>query len=91
MLMQWEIIPQLEQYRNSICYDSLDVAQIDSDIFFSAVSERLIPKVLLCRLYIDTQLRIDELSSVSMQGEAFAGKALSALDGVHRVIGYVAM
>ncbi|NCC63433.1 MAG: hypothetical protein EOM15_02100 [Spirochaetia bacterium] len=90
IVLQVPFNPQLVQYRKSICFESLDDAQKDSDALLSVVSERLVPKVLLCQFYIDAHFEIEGLPAVSINGVHFSGKALSALDGVHRVIGYVA-
>lgn len=81
---------KFSQYQHSIRYADIDDAQEDATILFEAASERLQPKVLLREMFIDEHGKVDGLPSVTIGEERFVGKALAALDDVHRVIGYVA-
>lgn len=78
------------QYQHSIRFADIDDAQKDATILFEAASQRLVPKVLLREMFIDEHGKVDGLPSVTIGEERFVGKALAALDDVHRVIGYVA-
>ncbi len=82
--------PKLKQYQHSIRFDDIDDAQEDALALFKAAEERLQPKVLMREMFIDSHGMVDGLPSVTIGDVRFVGKALSALDDVYRVIGYVA-
>lgn len=80
----------MPQYQRSILYDSLDDAQGEANFLFEEASKRLQPKVLVRELFIEEHQSEDEIPTIIIEGEFFKGKALKALDGVHRVLAYVA-
>lgn len=82
--------PKLKQYQHSIRFDDIDDAQKDALVLFEAAAEQLRPKVLMRQMFIDSHGTVDGLPSVTIGDVQFVGKALSALNDVHRVIGYVA-
>jgi hypothetical protein len=68
----------------------LDDAQGEANLLFEEASKRLQPKVLVRELYIDEHNTEDGVPTITIGEEFFKGKALKALDGVHRVLAYVA-
>jgi hypothetical protein len=82
--------PKLTQYKHSIRFDDIDDAQSDALMLFNVAAKRLQPKILMREMFIDTHTTVDGLPSVIIGDVQFVGKALKALDDVHRVIGYVA-
>ncbi len=82
--------PSLAQYQRSIRYDSLDDAQAEANLLFEEATKRLQPKVLIKEVYIKEHSLNDALPSIAIEEEIFKGKALKVLDGVYRVLAYVA-
>ena len=80
----------LESYQRAIRFDSLDDSQEQALTLFELASSRLLPKVLLRPLIIDTHEEIGNLPSVVIGSFRFVGNALAALKDIHRIIGYVA-
>ncbi len=85
-----EFKPSYERYAHSIRIDALEDARDQVEQLFAVASERLKPAVILRVAYIDSFSSEDHLSSVGIEGLVFRGKALSVLEGIHRVIPYVA-
>jgi len=85
-----EFKPSYERYAHSIRLDALEDVRDQVEQLFAVASERLKPAVILRVAYIDSFSSEDHLSSVGIEGLAFRGKALSVLEGIHRVIPYVA-
>ena len=82
--------PEWEWYQRSIRYQDLDDAQADARLLYTAAAQLLRPKVLLRELYIDAHTEVAGVPTVTIGSVRFHGKALAALQAVHRVIGYVA-
>jgi len=85
-----EFKPSYERYAHSIRIDALEDARDQVEQLFAVASERLKPAVILRVAYIDSFSSENHLSSVGIEGLVFRGKALSVLEGIHRVIPYVA-
>jgi len=89
-ILRPEFKPSFERYAHSIRIDALEDVRDQVEQVFALASDRLKPAAILRVAYIDSFSSEDNLSVVSIEGLVFRGKALSVLEGIHRVIPYVA-
>ena len=89
-ILKPQFSPSVTQYQRSIRFDSLDDAQGEAMVLFEEATKRLQPKVLVKEFFIKEHATNDGLTTIAIEGETFKGKALKVLEGVHRVLGYVA-
>jgi len=82
--------PSFERFAQDIRLQALEDVSDQVHAIFQASLERLVPVACYVRLFIDNHTAMGSLPSVEVQGVRFAGKALSALDGVHRIFPYIA-
>jgi len=90
IIVEVQFSPSRGNYHRSVRFDDLDEAQVEADRLFDEASKALRPKVLFRELFIDRHETVDALPSVTIGEQRFIGKALYALEDVHRVIAYVA-
>lgn len=89
-ILRPEFKPSFERYAQSIRIEALEDVRDQVEQLFALASERLQPAAMLRVAYIDGFSTKGDLSVVDIEGLVFQGKALSILDGIHRVIPYVA-
>ncbi|NLK14722.1 MAG: methionine synthase [Spirochaetales bacterium] len=80
----------MNRYKQAIRYEYLDDARNEAILLLEIASKRLNPKVMLIEAFIDRHLNDGNVPVIAIGDIRFHGKALRALDGVHRIIPYIA-
>lgn len=82
--------PSFTRYAEKIRLEAMPEAEDDARRLFDEAGAKLQPVALFTRTFIDSMKKLDGSWEVSAGGQVFQGKALKALESVHRVFPYVA-
>jgi hypothetical protein len=82
--------PSFERFARNIRFDALQDVKKEIEEIFEIAKKRLVPAFCYSTSYVDAFGYRGKLAELTIDGEKFAGKALQALESVHRVFPYIA-
>lgn len=89
IIIRVPFVPKFEQYCRSIRLDDLTDVYEEALHFYYEAASRLIPKILLRPMTIDSYEVIEGTPVVFINGIRFSGKAFELLKNIQRIVVYV--